>query len=263
MARLLLHSIYRRLTGEPARRPKHNSAKPGVFHVTHWKAGSQWVHAVLKAADPDRIVPGKDSPSWFFKDPIVPGGIYTPVYATYQQFRQIIAEQTNQRTFALIRDPRDAAVSWYFSLRYSHPTEYDTVSQTRQKLEKLDKREGMALVFREHVAHIVEIQRTWLESGMKVFRYEDLLADQHGVFRQIFAHCEIEVNEKQQRRIVNRFSFRRRTWWRFGRENMKSHYRKGMVGDWKNHFDPELKQRFKTLYGDALIRAGYEKNLEW
>ncbi len=242
--------------------PDH-ADKPAVFHVTHWKAGSQWVRAVLKAADPSRIVPGKDSPSWFFKDPIVPGGIYTPVYATYQQFRQIIPHDYHQRTFALIRDPRDAAVSWYFSLRYSHPAEYETVSQTRQTLEKVDKREGMTLVFKEYVRDLVEIQRSWLESGVKVFRYEDLLADQNGVFRQMLAHCEIDVPEKQLRKIVRRFSFRRRTWWRFGREDVKSHFRKGVAGDWKNHFDSELKQRFKTLYADSLIRAGYEQNLEW
>ena len=113
-----------------------HSCKPAVFHVTHWKAGSQWVYALLKAAAPQRIVPGKDSPAWFFKEPIVAGGIYTPVYATYQQFRQIVPEQFNQRAFALIRDARDSAVSWYFSLLYSHRTEYDTVSQTRERLSR-------------------------------------------------------------------------------------------------------------------------------
>jgi Sulfotransferase domain len=239
------------------------STKPSVFHVTHWKAGSQWVRALLKAADPDRLVPGKDSPSWFFHDPIVPGGIYTPVYATYQQFRQVIPEVSNHRVFALIRDPRDAAISWYFSLRYSHPSEYETVSQTRQTLEKLDKSQGMELVFRDYVNHLVEIQRTWIEAGAKVFRYEDLLADQCGVLRQILDFSEIQLSERQLRKIVGRCSFRRRTWWRFGRENVKSHLRKGVAGDWKNHFNGELKNRFKTLYGESLIRAGYEKNLDW
>ena len=241
----------------------HQPAKPTVFHVTHWKAGSQWVRSVLNAAEPSRIVPGKDSPSWFFKDPIVPGGIYTPVYATCQQFRQIVPEESPVRTFVLIRDPRDAAVSWYFSLLYSHPTGYDTVAQTRQKLQSLDKLEGMTLVFRDYVRDLVEIQRSWLEAGSKIFRYEELLADQGGVFRQIFAHCAIDVPSERLQKIVRRFSFGRRTWWRWGRENVRSHFRKGIVGDWKNHFDPELKDRFKAMYGDALIRAGYEANSDW
>lgn len=236
---------------------------PTVFHITHWKAGSQWVWAVLKAAQPDRIVPGKDSPSWFFKDPIVPGGIYTPVYATYEQFLQVVPKGQNQRSFALMRDPRDAAVSWYFSLRYSHPVGYDTVSESRQKLQQLEKEEGLAMVIRQQVRDVINMQRSWIDAGLKIFRYEDLLADQHGVFSQIFAHCELAIPRAKQRKIINRFSFRRRTWWRFGRENVRSHFRKGVAGDWKNHFTDELKKLFKTEYGEALARAGYEKDDRW
>jgi lipopolysaccharide transport system ATP-binding protein len=236
---------------------------PTIFHITHWKAGSQWVRAVLQAADPDRIVPGKDSPSWFFKDPIVPGGIYTPVYATYAQFRQVVPEGGDERSFALMRDPRDAAVSWYFSLLYSHSMEYDTVGDARRKLEQMSEEEGLAQVLREQVPHVVGMQRSWLDAGLRIFRYEALLADQCGVYRQIFEHCRMAVPEARQRKIVNRFSFRRRTWWRFGRENVRSHFRKGVAGDWKNHFTDELKKLFKAQFGDALVRAGYEKDDNW
>lgn len=249
--------------GAEVRSLTDHSWEPAVFHVTHWKAGSQWVHSLLKAAAPDRIVPGKDSSAWFFKDPIIPAGIYTPVYATLQQFRQIVPEQSNHRIFVLIRDARDSAVSWYFSLLYSHRSGYDTVAETRKALKNLDQREGMTLIFRNYLRDLVEIQRTWLESGTRIFRYEDLLADQYGVFKQILEHCEIDVPQRRQRSIVDRFSFRRRTWWRFGRENVRSHYRKGVVGDWRNHFDSELKQRFKHLYADSLIHAGYEKSSDW
>jgi hypothetical protein len=237
--------------------------KPNVFHVTHWKAGSQWVRAVLKSADPDRIVPGKDVPGWFFKNPIVPGGIYAPVYATHQRFRETIPAGSNERTFVVIRDPRDSAVSWYFSLLYSHSANYPSVADARPKLQQMDKRQGMTLIFEDHMRALVEIQRSWLESGTRIFRYEDLIADQHGVFAQIFAHCGIGLSPRRQRMIVKRHSFGLRTWWRFGRENVKSHFRKGIAGDWRNHFDDELKERFKNLYGDDLIRAGYEKNRDW
>jgi hypothetical protein len=240
-----------------------SNQKPTVFHVTHWKAGSQWVRSVLNAAAPDRLVQGKDSPSWFFKDPIVSGGIYTPVYTTAEAFHQIVPAHTEDKTFVLIRDPRDTAVSWYFSLLYSHPTNYETVSTTRETLQHLNKPEGMTLVFREYVRDVVAIQRSWLQSGAKIFRYEDLLADQEGVFGEIFEHCGIDISPERLHSIVGRFSFRRRTWWRFRKECVKSHLRKGVAGDWKNHFDARLKDCFKTLYGDELICAGYEKNFEW
>lgn len=40
-------------------------------------------------------------------------------------------------------------------------------------------------------------------------------------------------------------------------------FRKGIVGDWKNHFTEELKEYFKERTGDLLVQAGYEKNMDW
>ncbi|MBI1778605.1 MAG: sulfotransferase domain-containing protein [Proteobacteria bacterium] len=39
--------------------------------------------------------------------------------------------------------------------------------------------------------------------------------------------------------------------------------RKGIVGDWKNHFSPKLKDHAKELIGESLIELGYEKDLNW
>jgi hypothetical protein len=39
--------------------------------------------------------------------------------------------------------------------------------------------------------------------------------------------------------------------------------RKGIVGDWRNHFTPKVKERAKELIGEALIELGYEKDLDW
>lgn len=48
-----------------------------------------------------------------------------------------------------------------------------------------------------------------------------------------------------------------------GQENVKSHNRKGVAGDWKNHFEEEHKQFFKDKYGSLLIQLGYEQNNDW
>ena len=65
-------------------------------------------------------------------------------------------------------------------------------------------------------------------------------------------------------RIVDRKSFRRLSGGRTkGQENVKSHYRKGVPGDWANHFSDDLRARFKKRHGDLLIRLGYETDLHW
>ena len=48
-----------------------------------------------------------------------------------------------------------------------------------------------------------------------------------------------------------------------GEEDSKSHYRKGLSGDWVNHFKPDHKKYFKENYNDLLLRLGYEKNINW
>src|SRR3954470_13356770 len=92
------------------------TGRPTVFHVTHWKAGSQWVRSVLKYAAPRRFIQPKPSEGELLGGPIVPGAVYAPVYAPHSRFRAAVPECLDQRTFVVIRDPRDTVVSWYFSL---------------------------------------------------------------------------------------------------------------------------------------------------
>ncbi len=40
-------------------------------------------------------------------------------------------------------------------------------------------------------------------------------------------------------------------------------FRRGMPGEWREHFTPELKQLFKDVAGDILIRMGYEVHHDW
>ncbi len=44
-----------------------------------------------------------------------------------------------------------------------------------------------------------------------------------------------------------------------GAENVKHHYRKGVAGDWKNHFNQEHCRYFKNEYNDLLLKLKYEQ----
>jgi len=48
-----------------------------------------------------------------------------------------------------------------------------------------------------------------------------------------------------------------------GQEDVKNHYRKGVAGDWGNHFNQEHRRFFKDNYNDLLIKLGYEKSSNW
>lgn len=248
---------------------------PTVFHITHWKAGSQWIRAVLEQAARDRIVPIKEDMSHVCIDPIVTGGVYTPVYLTRETFTKHAIFAPNQTRFLIIRDLRDTLVSWYFSMKVSHGLAGSLVTEVvggfRQTLNKLPFEEGMLFLMDYGLADngladnacIANIQLSWLHAGETVFRYEELLADEQETFRRIFAHCGFNISDERRKQIVEANSFERQTGRRRGLEDIMAHHRKGIHGDWRNHFTPRIKSEFKDRLGQVLIETGYESNFDW
>ena len=64
--------------------------------------------------------------------------------------------------------------------------------------------------------------------------------------------------------IVDRHRFSRKAGGRErGVEDAHNHYRKGVAGDWRNHFEPVHVEYFKRNYNDLLLRLGYETDPHW
>ena len=49
----------------------------------------------------------------------------------------------------------------------------------------------------------------------------------------------------------------------FKKEDVKSHYRKGAIGDWKKYFPKATREWFHAAAGEALVAAGYEADDSW
>ena len=43
-----------------------------------------------------------------------------------------------------------------------------------------------------------------------------------------------------------------------GMENVNSHFRKGVPGDWRNHFSRRVAGKFREGTGDLVWRLGYD-----
>jgi hypothetical protein len=64
--------------------------------------------------------------------------------------------------------------------------------------------------------------------------------------------------------IVNERDFSRLSGGRRqGQADPGSHYRRGVHGDWLNHFSVEHLQVFKERYGDLVLQYGYEDDVDW
>lgn len=48
-----------------------------------------------------------------------------------------------------------------------------------------------------------------------------------------------------------------------GQEDARDHYRKGVAGDWRNHFGEVHVEAFRRQYNDVLLGLGYETDPHW
>ena len=96
-------------------------------------------------------------------------------------------------------------------------------------------------------------------------RYEDLLADPFGRLRAVADHFELAATDEEIERIVEANSFKRLSQGRDQGEQAtdSSFFRKGVAGDWVNHFTPGLREKYKAIIGDLLVELGYEQDHAW
>nr|WP_272506141.1 sulfotransferase domain-containing protein [Salinibacter ruber] len=162
----------------------------------------------------------------------------------------------------LYRDLRDVAVSHYFYVRRTpwHP-EYEEYAARSVE-------EGLLYFGRTLLSDFVDWMRSWRErrsTEMSLeLRYEDLLANTEERFRQVASHFGLDSSSSTIRCIVAEHSFKNMSDGRSrGQQDQKSFVRKGVSGDWKNHFTPAVKTLFKKKAGEALTEFGYETDLDW
>ena len=238
---------------------------PTVFHVTHWKAGSQWIHKILKRCCPDAIIEAEAGEVQVRCYPIQPGRLYPTVYMSKHDFDQVVLPEGSTR-FVVIRDLRDTLVSAFFSFKSSHPVIPGFSIKTRQFIQESDIESGLLHLMDHFLEKCATIQLSWLEARDDlVLKYEDLLTDDLSLLEfALIDHCRLPVTREAFREAVLAARFEALTGGRTrGCEDVSAHERKGIAGDWRNHFTERVKRAFKARYGGLLVAAGYETDLSW
>lgn len=234
---------------------------PTVFHITHYKAGSQWIYAILKEISNERIITPEIGANHVTNQPVISGKIYPCVYLTRNDFEKSDPPE-NHRKFIVFRDLRDTLVSQYFSFLKSHEMMTSKMQNLRDRFANTSMSAGLL--------HIIngkwmpeEIQRSWLDADDLKVCFEDIISDEFTNLKKILAYCEIPVKDSHLAEILEKYSFTLLSGRKRGEEDISSHYRKGISGDWKNYFDDQVTQAFKERFGDLLISTGYEKDDKW
>jgi lipopolysaccharide transport system ATP-binding protein len=241
-----------------------DEAIPTIVHVTHWKAGSQWIYKILRECAPERIVEPRLRETQFLRGALQPGKVYPTAYVTKKQFDSVPLPR-NWSRFVVIRDLRDTLVSAYFSIKLSHQIVDPRLAHWRSVLQALSPDDGMIYLMDEWVLNSARIQISWVEAGEPLIRYEDLLGHDLDILERVLLdECQLPVSRERLREVILSSRFERLTKGRKrGQEDIMAHARKGIAGDWRNYFSNRVKQSFKTRYGGLLVATGYEQDLSW
>ena len=233
-----------------------------LYYFGHHKCATHWIRMFLKPICRKlgynyRVVGGKQ-PRDFAED-LHDRTFYLYVNSRSRDLKEV---PKDARGFHLIRDPRDMFVSNYFSRRYSHGIHNEKQADLRKYLNEHDLEEGLLRLLDDDDAYKqMDIWETGAFPDVLEVKYEELLADEHGVFSRILDHLDIQVPEDRLRKIIAKCSFERLSGGRKqGDEDPKHHYRKGVAGDWPNHMPPGSRayRMFDERYGHLVEKFGYE-----
>ena len=172
------------------------------------------------------------------------------------------------RGLHLIRDPRDLAVSGCFYHQKSdeewlHEPRADLGGRTyRQCLDALADPDDRLLFELEHCAReSIEAMLAWdyRREEFLEMKYETLIEDHdllhfHRVFTFLGFPGEVMPSLLSIAWAGSLFS---------GRIGPSTHVRSGRGGQWRRHFKAIHGRRFVELFGDALVRLGYEEDDRW
>ena len=181
------------------------------------------------------------------------------------------------RTVIVVRDPRDMFVSLYY-----HETQY----RRREKGLLIERyfrhdpsrplREDFATYLEAKLGHVThppfsysEFVRSWKDRPRVLqVRYSYFLADTEGQLTQLVQRIGLALDPGRIREAVELNSFENATRARGkarrpGEADPGEFERKGIAGDWKNHFDRRSCELIERYEGYALRELGYERDASW
>lgn len=175
----------------------------------------------------------------------------------------------------VLRDGRDVMVSFYYqSLFANERFNSRLVEITRRELQFDDYDD-----IKKNLPRFIEYKFTtrkhprftwsdfindWLDKDAAFIRYENLLQDPVEELAQaLYVVKKNDPDRKILEQIVEKYSFETMSKRKQGEENKHSFLRKGIAGDWKNHFSKEAREVFNSFAGKELIKLGYEDDEKW
>ena len=213
-----------------------------------------------------------EAPIGYFESAIaqLSRGQYATSHFLYADTLAHTLAKQNVYIVGIIRDPRDIVISFtkYVATQEFHYlfNEYQSLSphdQIMTSIIGIPERVSQYITYLPKLMDIDTNIRAFLPWSQYphayVTSFEKLigpqgggtLSEQYQELTNITKHLGVNCTNEQIRALATNV---------FG---STATFRKGIIGDWRNHFTEAHKRAFKNIAGQLLIDLGYEKNLDW
>lgn len=179
------------------------------------------------------------------------------------EFRDLLKDSPGFEDFAanaalvfVQRDPRDAAVSLFYSKAFSHTTNVvnkERFIQERQRMQEMTPREGVSeLTARLAIAEFSKLHQLHEEYGGLLTSYEDLVTEPASWFATLGEYAGWPTS--LTRAVTEEFSD---SFTPPETADPLQHKRRITPGNWREVFDDELSAEFEAKVGPRLKASGY------
>ncbi len=155
------------------------------------------------------------------------------------------------RIIHAIRDPRDVVVSLWFHGQRTNPDGF-----TKQYGSLNGLAEQLAPMWVAAIESARASSKTMADRYKEV-RYEDMHNTPEITLAGLFEFLGASQNKKIIKNCIEAASFSKVSGRSSGDEDQGSHFRKGIVGDWRNHLDDAAQTIFQKHAGELLKELGY------
>jgi len=182
-----------------------------------------------------------------------------------------------QNTTVMFRDGRDVMISAYYHFLFKNDiNQAFGVKRHRRHLNFADYDDirgnlpqfvdYMFTDYKRHPRHFSwsDFVDSWIDKVDYYVTYGQLLNDPVPTLTTAVQRLTgRQLEEQFVASVVEKYSFKRQAGRAKGEANKHSFVRKGITGDWKNHFSKEACEVFAKHAGTHLVRLGFEKDDLW
>ncbi|KAK3745219.1 hypothetical protein RRG08_048323 [Elysia crispata] len=228
-----------------------------IFIAAYMKCGTHWVAEMLQMLLEGSIKYGKrvkESAMLELVDDLdalshmpSPRVLNSHLYNVHLP-REILEKQV--KIIHLLRHPKDVAVSWYYHLKQMGPTE----AFTFENYLKGYVQDFLSVSHQfNYLRQMSEFEKLHPDHPIMHVHYEDLKMDPVPIVQEMAKFIGVSASEAFCQEVVDACHFEKMVKMDQSRKlpdniadkiNKKAFYRKGIIGDWKNHFTVAQNEMF-------------------